>query len=313
MSPVAVFVLAAALALAASFVVVAYLQRWEWAGFRSRKKRQPPKTLWDWLELLVVPLALAAVAFALNLAQSSRDQHRADQRAREDALATYLQQMSNLLLDHKLYTPQAEHGMVVARELTLSVLPRLDGRRKGMVAQFLAESGLIAHDKAPLTLDLSAADLRSAVLHGDYNHVVFASSDLRGADFRDANLIGADLQGANLRKAVFDRANLEDASLSGGDLSGASFTEAVLYRSRFAGTCLSGARFTRARLLSTDFKSAGGRNIDFSGAALSDVDLSVAAFSRDDVNLSGADLLLGTPPLAPRQTGALQDPCAGRT
>jgi Pentapeptide repeats (8 copies) len=308
MSAVAMFVLAAAVVLAATFIVAAYRQRWEWAGFAGSPKA-PPKTLWDWLDLLVVPLALAAVAFALNLAQSNRDHRREDQRAREDALATYLQQMSNLLLEHKQFTPREERALLIVRELTLSVLPRLDGRRKGIVAQFLAESGLIKDEPAGTLLNLSGADLRGAVLHGNYNHTVFESADLRGADFRNANLVGAVFAHADLRQAVFDGADLEDASLSGDDLRGARFTKALVYRGHFAGACLSGARFTRARLSSTDFAATGGHDIDFSGAALAGIDLSVAAFSRDDVNLTGAVLLATRRPSAPGKVHALLDPC----
>ena len=52
-----------------------------WTGFAG-------KTLWNWLELLVIPLALAAVAFGLNYFANERDQRREDQRAaRERAIA----------------------------------------------------------------------------------------------------------------------------------------------------------------------------------------------------------------------------------
>jgi uncharacterized protein YjbI with pentapeptide repeats len=309
MSAIAVFVLVAAVGLATTFIVAAYRQQWEWAGFAGSLKA-PPKTLWDWLDLLVVPLALAAVAFALNLAQSNRDHHREDRRAREDAVATYLRQMSNLWLEHSLSAPREKRALLVVRELTLSVLPRLDGRRKGLVTQFLAESGLIKDDREGGPLDLSGADLRGAVFHGDYSHTVFAYVDLRGADFRDANLVGAVFAHADLRKAVFDGDHLDYASLSGDDLRGASFTQAIVDHGHFGGACLSGARFTRARLSFTEFALAGGHDIDFSDATLAKIDLSIAGFSRDDVNLSGA-VLLATKGPSTRQNVRGLDPCTG--
>lgn len=45
--------------------------------------RRSGKTLWDGLELLIVPLALAAVGFAFSAAQSARDNRRDDRRRRE--------------------------------------------------------------------------------------------------------------------------------------------------------------------------------------------------------------------------------------
>lgn len=42
------------------------------------------KTLWDWLQLLIVPLVLALGAFWLNQIQKDRDQKAAEQRAQAE-------------------------------------------------------------------------------------------------------------------------------------------------------------------------------------------------------------------------------------
>ncbi len=39
------------------------------------------KTLWDWLQLLIVPLALAVIGFAFTLQQDARQQKIEDERA----------------------------------------------------------------------------------------------------------------------------------------------------------------------------------------------------------------------------------------
>ena len=75
----------------------------DWLGFRG-------KTLWDWLQLLIVPAILIAVTFAWSATQTRSDNKREDRRiaadraaaeeARQDAtLQTYLDQMSGLMLD----------------------------------------------------------------------------------------------------------------------------------------------------------------------------------------------------------------------
>src|SRR6266487_5615358 len=59
------------------------------------------KTLWDWLQLLIIPLALAVIALLFNLANSrterqiAKDRYKQDQqialdKQREDLLQTYL-------------------------------------------------------------------------------------------------------------------------------------------------------------------------------------------------------------------------------
>jgi hypothetical protein len=40
--------------------------------------------LWDWLQLLGIPVALAALAFLLNDAQTQRDQQREEAQIRRD-------------------------------------------------------------------------------------------------------------------------------------------------------------------------------------------------------------------------------------
>jgi type VI protein secretion system component VasK len=126
MSIVAVILLGVVLVAAMAFVVAAYTRRWAWTGFTgSPRGEQPAKTLWDWLQLIGIPLTLAAVAFGLNLAQSGRDQRHEDDRAaaerrlavdqrREDAVNAYFRQISDLMLDRKLLTSRACRPVLLA-------------------------------------------------------------------------------------------------------------------------------------------------------------------------------------------------------
>src|SRR5213592_4542882 len=95
--------------------------RWrEWLGVGERRWKkapdeevQPAKTLWDWLQLLIVPAILVGVTFAWSASQTRSDSRREDRRiaadraaaeeARQDAtLQSYLDQMSGLMLDRNL-------------------------------------------------------------------------------------------------------------------------------------------------------------------------------------------------------------------
>jgi hypothetical protein len=150
----------------------------DWTGVGERRWKtapneqvQPPKTLWDLLQLLIVPVILKS---------------RADQVRQDTTLNNYIQQMSDLMLNKRLLSPKP-HAAVrsVARTITLTTLRRLDGARKGEVVQFLQESRLIEVSGSPLPL--AGANLTGA--------------DLRGADLTDADLTGADLAGAYLMGA----------------------------------------------------------------------------------------------------------------
>jgi uncharacterized protein YjbI with pentapeptide repeats len=218
-------------------------------------------TLWDWIKLLVVPAAIAAAGLWFNRQQQERQraddwrqQERAldiaDQRAQDDALQAYLDQMSHMLTNKERPLRRAQPGddlSVVARARTLTVLTKLekkrtlDKERKGSVVQFLYESGLIAKDRRILDLskaDLFMADLRRAKLSEANLHGVYlikanliqadlVKADLSGAYLIEADLIRADLSGANLSNAWLRHANLSEANLSNARLRHANLSSAT--------------------------------------------------------------------------------------
>ena len=313
------------IAVMVAFTVLAYRRRWGWTGLPAdsgdgspARPPRPAKTLWDWLQLLVVPLVLALAAFALNAAQADRDQHREDRRAadqrviaedraQEDTLRTYFQQMSDLITQSKVEGQKP--GMVgdtktLARTLTLVALRRLDGRRKGLVVQFLVEAGLITHT-VPIVL---RSKNRSLVLRGTRPKVSLALADLRDAlmpselgpkDYRFGSRPGAPLGYGQLRAASFDGADLQGADFRRATLTGVSFENANLREATFdgayfgaasfAGSCLTGASFVGAQTigpLHPDFTEAAGSGVDFSSASLDYADVTNSLLSK--VKLDGA-------------------------
>jgi uncharacterized protein YjbI with pentapeptide repeats len=249
-------VVSAALVLAAvvvGVIVYGYLAKPGWVGVSDKK-------FWDYLELLIVPAALALGVYWLNRAQreSEREAEEArrereleveDQRAQDAALQAYLDQMSQLLTDKERPLRRAQPGdhlSVVARAWTLTVLTRLDGARKASVVRFLYESGLIRKDR--LVLDLTGANLTEADLFYGVNLVgaYLRRADLREAFLPKADLRGADLGGANLVWASLPGTNLRGADLSGAILSSANLSEADLRRTHLHSADLSEANLEGA-------------------------------------------------------------------
>jgi hypothetical protein len=143
-------------------------------------------TLWDWIKLLIVPAVIAGGGLWFNSQQREREQQIASERAQDEALQAYLDQMSGMLIPPSKDLPslyKARPGdrlRSVARARTLTVLPRLAGDRKARVVQFLYESGLISGGRPVLVL--TGANLSGANLSG---------ADLREADLSEADLMGA--------------------------------------------------------------------------------------------------------------------------
>jgi hypothetical protein len=152
-------------------------------------------TVRDWLQLLIVPFALVVIGFLFTMQQDARQQRienqraeaereLAEQRAQDEALQAYLDQMSSLLLEKDLRTSEEDSEVrTLARARTLTVLGRLDPSRKTAVMQFLVEAELVqrVEGTGPI-IRLGGADLRGAKL---------SRIDLLGADLSAANLTGA--------------------------------------------------------------------------------------------------------------------------
>jgi uncharacterized protein YjbI with pentapeptide repeats len=229
-------------------------------GFRG-------KTVWDLLQLLIVPLALAGIGFWFAAQQDARQQQienqrakaereLAEQRAQDEALQAYLDQMNNLPLEHNLRNSKEDSGVrTLARARTLTVLKRLDPSGKTAVMQFLVEAELVQRvegGRGPI-ITLLAADLSDANLSGgaDLNNAILNNANLSNADLRyddlsEADLRYADLRGANLSSANLSSAdlgtNLGIADLSNADLSNANLSNADLTQVDLSDANLSGTK-----------------------------------------------------------------------
>jgi Pentapeptide repeats (8 copies) len=210
----------------------------------SRRRRRSGRwgfrgtTVSDWLPIVgvfLIPISIALGTWAITWQQGKLEQRRvleerylAGERARDEALQTYLSEMGSLLLEEDLR--DSERGSEVrtlARARTLTVLEMLDPERKSEAMQFLDEANLVhttpSKPKVPV-IPLEGVNL--------------AGADLWGANFTGAHLESANLAGADLR-----RANLTDGWLIYTDLSGADLENADL-----SGVHLHAADFRRADL-----------------------------------------------------------------
>jgi len=279
------------------------------------------KTLWDFLQLFGT-LALPVLLFVLANRFQDREKEIAEDNQRGQALETYLDRISNILLEHQFFLLdrnkpdeklKCDMVLAVIRARTLEILRRfgtgkntIDSERKCRVLLFLYDVELIYNSDETLKtvtsekvetdkplLDLSGADFSGANLSGanlggaDLRSADFSSANLSGANFSHANLRGVKLCGAKLCGAKLCGAILSGAKLSGTDLRSANLNNANLRGADLSNVTLSGATLSGAKLVSTDL---GGANL--CGAVLSRADLCGADFSHANLygaNLCGAD------------------------
>jgi uncharacterized protein YjbI with pentapeptide repeats len=123
----------------------------------------------------------------------------------------------------------------------------------------------------PFTSELLGADFRNAKLAG---------CNLSRADLASANLRGTDLRGANLEGANLYTALLEDSNLEGANLRGANLISAEMQGVRLSDADLEGGRFGQT--------SIGG--VDLSGTLHSGLATHFRPFVRESsVDCGGLD------------------------
>jgi hypothetical protein len=166
----AVLVLGAIVLLAAIAVVAYFGGKWLWGELGAYIRPGDATERNDLVNIFVlisagIVGALTALAALLNAyftrrnlqnaREALRQQRDLDERhTQDDALQAYLKQMGELLTDHKLKEEQPREGLpwnaveLLARAQTLTVLGRLDARRKRDLLLFIHGAGLI-YDKGP--------------------------------------------------------------------------------------------------------------------------------------------------------------------
>ena len=203
---------------------------WAWTGFGEKK-------LWDWLQLLsalAIPVVLAAAGFwftaqqeahqqAIEKKRAEAERELAQQRAKDEALQAFLDQMGQLLLEKNLRTSKEGSGVrTLAKARTVTALQRLDANHNRIILRFLREAKLIRAEPERRHGEHSVVSLTSANLEG----ADLKGADLNSIDLEDADLTGADLTGANLRYTYLHITQLERANLQRADLTRAVLNDA---------------------------------------------------------------------------------------
>ena len=273
-------------------------------------------TLREWLPIagallvsVVIALGSWSITWQLEKHENQRAQTErelAEQRAQDEALQAYLDQMSQLILDRKLLeiergNPVHEQGDPVhtlAQARTSTAILGLDAEHNESVTHFLISSGLSVRTKDSARLlrgsTLSHAKLSGAHLpNADLGDADLSGADLSNALMVNANLIVADLSDADLSDSLLDNADLvahlPNADLSGASLIGADLSEANLRGADLSDTDLIGANLSDAILVNANLSGAVLDNANLGGAeGITNEELEQQAVSLEGANMPNA-------------------------
>jgi uncharacterized protein YjbI with pentapeptide repeats len=263
------------------------------------------KPVWDWLQLLIVPLMLALISVVFTWQQDARQQRIENQRANQvqkienqraeaerelaalrneqATLQAYLDQMTTLLLDRNLRGADENSDVrMLARGRTIIVLDVLSEYRQVRALRFLYEARLIqptSTDEQPV-ISLNNASINNIKL----SHRPF----LGGAELQQAGLSGAKLSHSDLRETHLVAAQLQGTNLEHTDLEGADLSAAFLGRADLSGANLADADLSNAEGLYEKGTKLWKRGAGLIHANLEDANLEGA--NLEGANLEGANL-----------------------
>jgi uncharacterized protein YjbI with pentapeptide repeats len=287
------------------------------AGFREKR-------LWDFLQLLIIPIVLLLGGAWLQSLTKEREQAAVVDKTYQETLIRYqetlIKHLDTFLAVDNL-SPDTKEFMI-AQVSTVTALQSLDLKRQLAVIQFLralhrgsssavkSQQSKFAHKNSNEYGLLFQARMREADLQKlqlqeiDLRKIDLTNSNLTEAALWDANLTDANLWGINLTEANLGRADLTGADLTDANLTDAKLIRANLTKANFTDANLTDAKLIRANLTKANFTSKfymtesdlqkllfteiDLREIDFTNANLTEANLTGANFAG--ANLTGADL-----------------------
>jgi uncharacterized protein YjbI with pentapeptide repeats len=279
-----------------------------WTGFGEYS---PPtsntvraKTLWDWMELLVIPIFLTIGAFILNRTEREIERQRTDERTarerkyaeeRADRERKYAEERSMREREYAEERERREQADAMERA-ALERLRGTDRQQEAALQAYLDRmAGLLLSQELDKPENKAARDVSR----------ILTLTVLRGLDsrrkglvmlfLREANLITRikpddpviDLNGADLTRADLSEMMLASADLIGVDLTNANLSKTILSFSSLAGANLKGANLSHAILTKVNLHSANLRVADLSHAIIDNTDFG-------DAILEGAIMPDGT-------------------
>ncbi len=202
-----------------------------------------PKTLWDWLQLLLVPVILLAGILWLGIEQNQdnqqliQQQHAtstsvAAQQQQDALLANYQDQITDMMLHDNLLKAQTISPVSqVAQIRTLSVFRQANPDSKALLMRFLYDTNLINNDFHIISMrgvDVTNAHLQNLDLRDTYlSGVDLHASYMQSINLSFATLLFVDLSGTNLHGADLHATDLHNVDLTGANLSDANLKDSV--------------------------------------------------------------------------------------
>lgn len=221
---------------------------------QNSQTQAPKKKERDWIVLIIVPIAVAAVGSVvggvITYINAQTQANIADEKRQDDVLSKYIEDMKVFLqdeappgketLDKTSSLPQSKPSNTIARALTMTALSQLTSQGQlgawWFFPSWFVEDPKSRNLRSPRRKWVIRFVLESKLIDIQIDNIGFlqGGADLHEANLKDlkilkrVNLKKVNLKGVNLKDADLTRAILKDADLIGADLKDAVLTDATL-------------------------------------------------------------------------------------
>jgi len=306
----AIVLIFALLAIVYGLIILGYASPWTGIGdyVSPTGEFQRGKTLWDWFELLVLPIVLAGTLSGLAVWKWRSDRQQAELRLQVEREIAWKKVEAELAMAEARKISQQEASELQERTQRVIAKDRLHEETLnaylGRMSELILERGLRASDNGDDVRTVARAQTLATLVgldgarKGTILEFLYAAKliqlsdpvgdlmlqvdlvdskrppvDLAQADFSGLYLAATSLKGADLQEVDFKMADLHACDLSGANLRGADLTNADLAGARLVQANLREARLQDADLRSADLTGAVLKGAQMQGAQLSETDM----------------------------------------
>lgn len=215
-------------------------------GLQEKEEgKEKIKTLWDWLDLLIIPASIGLIGWLYKDYEKSKDEKKEQENKYSEILESYFKAISDLITKENLLDINNNNtSKKIARSRTILAIENLDGERKGQVLQFLFELDLIDTNK----IDLLGANLANIQCDGivlknlTINGVHFGNSSFENSflenckfiacDFSNSTFLGASFQNVDFSYSKLNNCNFQYIDLTTLNLEGVELHRANISNSK---------------------------------------------------------------------------------
>ncbi|MEX1071158.1 MAG: pentapeptide repeat-containing protein [Anaerolineales bacterium] len=177
----------------------------------------PPKTVWDLLDLMLIPIFIALIGILYSQQSTNTHFEVAEQQRRDDVVSKFITDVESIVspadFDKSTDTPQLKDGEIATIEARLrTIVKNLDGERKSQLIHFLYKCNLLGGILPKHDAFGGVSQARNQVI--DVTDVDLSRINLSGVNLAGIVLSGCELSGANLNKAKLPSANLLEVKVN---------------------------------------------------------------------------------------------------